>query len=102
MPYCSTALKAKHADETIDLISRIAKEHFRTREAYPLESDGRWNIDAGENDVRAICDEDGDTIKFFCRYQSDIQRTEAKINDFASKYSDACKAIPNTYQLKEA
>lgn len=29
MPYCSTALKAKHADETIDLISRIAIEHFR-------------------------------------------------------------------------
>jgi hypothetical protein len=93
MPYCSTALKAKHADETIVLISRIAKEHFRARDAYRLESDGRWNIDAGENDVRAICDEDGDIIKFFCRYKHDVERTEAKIADFASKHDNECSLV---------
>ena len=93
MPYCSTALEAKQADKVIDLISLIAVEHFRARDAYPLESDGRWNIDGGENDVRAIQSEDSNIIKFFCSYQAEIKRTEAKITDFASNHSGICKAI---------
>jgi len=92
MPYCSTALKADHAGDAINLISLIATERFRAKEAYSLES-GRWNIDAGENDVRAIYRNDDGLIKFFCRYESDIQPTEAKINNFAINHSDVCKAI---------
>ena len=93
MPYCSTALAAKQADKVIDLISLIAVEHFRARDAYPLESDGRWNIDGGENDVRAIQSEDSNIIKFFCRYETDIKRTEAKIDYFAKNHSDVCQVI---------
>jgi hypothetical protein len=42
---------------------------------------------------KALQSEDNGIIRFFCRYQSDIQRTEAKINDFASNHCDACEAI---------
>jgi hypothetical protein len=92
VPYCTTTLKAEHAEDVINLISRIAIEHFRAREAYPLES-GEWNIDAGENDVRAIHRDNNGIIRFFCRYESDIQPTEKKINDFASNHPDECKSI---------
>lgn len=92
MPYCTIALQAKQADKATDLISSIAIEHFRARVAHQLDG-GSWNIDGGENDVRAIQSEDGSIIKFFCRYEADIRRTEAKIDDFAINHSNHCKVI---------
>lgn len=79
MPYCPTALVADDPNQATALIKSIAIEHFRARDAYLLDNDS-WNIDAGENDVRAINRNDEGVIQFFCRYAEDIQRTESKKN----------------------
>jgi hypothetical protein len=94
MPYCNAALKAERPEETEGIIFKIAIDEFRAQNAYPLTS-GMWNIDAGENDVRAIRDTNSSIIRFFCRNEEDLARTEAKINNFASRNSRACELINN-------
>lgn len=91
MPYCNAALKTEPEDAEA-IIARFAIDNFRAQAAYPLTS-GMWNIDAGENDVRAVHHDNNGIIRFFCRYQHDVQFTEAKISDFASKHSDFCEVI---------
>ncbi len=89
MPYCPTAIIANTPSLSTKLIKMIAIEHFRARDAYLLDNDS-WNIDAGENDVRAINRNDDGIIQFFCRYAEDIKRTESKIIRFAENHEDEC------------
>lgn len=92
MPHCQNALKVQKLEDTERVIASIAVEHFRARNAYPLDGD-MWNIDAGENDVRAIHRDDNGIIRFFCRYKEDLPRTEAKIAAFASEHGGECRLI---------
>lgn len=92
MPYCHTVLKANAPENVESLIVTIAVEHFRARDAYRLTG-GMWNIDAGENDVRAIQLNDDGIIRFFCRNQQYAERIEAKIADFANKHADKCTLL---------
>ncbi|WP_419227289.1 hypothetical protein [Alteromonas sp. OM2203] len=92
MPHCQHALKVQRPDEANKIIAQIAVEYFRAQDAYPL-TDGMWNIDGGENNVRAIHRDNNGIIKFFCRYEGDLPRTEAKIADFASKHDGECSLI---------
>ena len=55
--------------------------------AYHLEHN-IFNVDAGENDLRALHDIENGVVKFICRYKEDLPRIEAKIADFASKHSN--------------
>ena len=54
--------------------------------AYQL-GNNRYSIDAGENDLRAIFDEDERLVKFFCRYNSEKERYEKMLLSFAKKHS---------------
>ena len=92
MPLCKHALKVERLEDTSKIITQVAVEHFRAQDAYLL-TDGMWNIDAGENDVRAIHRDNNGIIKFFCRYEHDIPRTDDKIADFASKHHDQCTLL---------
>lgn len=89
MPYCSTALKAVYPDQAVQLIAKTAIKQFNARDAYLLDNDS-WNIDAGENDVRAINRNSDGVIQFFCRYANDVQRTEQKIKSFVEQHKSEC------------
>lgn len=92
MPYCSSALVANDPDLSHKLIAKVATECFRARDAYLLDNDS-WNIDAGENDVRAINRNPDGVIQFFCRYADDIKRTETKIENFAREHGNDCRIV---------
>lgn len=100
MPYCSNALVANNADQAEKLIAQIAVEHFKARDAYLLDNNS-WNIDAGENDVRAINRNDDGVIQFFCRYEDDLVRTESKIEDFAHNHCSECRMIKTNQPYQE-
>ena len=55
------------------------------RAAYQLD-DGTYSVDAGENDIWAICDAANVELKFFCRYQRDIKFYDKKLMAFATKH----------------
>lgn len=63
-------------------------DNFRAQNAYPLTG-GMRNIDAGENDVRAIHRDDNAIIRFFCRSERDQPRMEQKFIEFASENDGA-------------
>ncbi|WP_286823929.1 MULTISPECIES: hypothetical protein [unclassified Idiomarina] len=68
------------------MLSSLTKESFAGgQSAYQLD-DGTFSIDAGENDIRAIYDEENAAIKFFCRYQRDIDFYDKKLMSFATKH----------------
>ncbi|MFT7009802.1 MAG: hypothetical protein ACJAXJ_004356 [Colwellia sp.] len=92
MPHCSIALKVDDLESVESTIKTFAVEQYKANSAYHLDG-GMWNIDAGENDVRAIVREENSIIKFFCRYRTDVSKTEARISDFANTHSKECTAI---------
>ncbi|NMH61006.1 hypothetical protein [Alteromonas ponticola] len=75
-----------------NIINRIAIDKFRARQAYSLDSN-MWNIDGSLNDVRAVCNDGNEIVKFFCRYEEDIKRTDAKIAEFARNHSTLCELV---------
>ncbi|MCP1338167.1 hypothetical protein NJR55_01050 [Idiomarina sp. M1R2S28] len=69
-----------------EVLSSLTKESFVGGQfAYQLD-DGSYSIDAGENDIRAIYDEENAAIKFFCRYQRDMNFYDKKLMAFATKH----------------
>ena len=50
---------------------------------------GTFSIDAGENDIRAIYDAANVELKFFCRYQRDMNFYDKKLIAFATKHGIA-------------
>ncbi|RUO35495.1 hypothetical protein CWE13_11230 [Aliidiomarina shirensis] len=53
--------------------------------AYRLD-DGTFSINAGENDVRAIYNEENAAINFLCRYERDMNFYDKKLMAFATKH----------------
>ena len=64
----------------------LTKESFvGGQSAYQLDG-GSYSTDAGKNDIRAIYDQENIEIKFFWRYQRDINFFDKKLMAFATKH----------------
>jgi hypothetical protein len=86
MPYCQTNFRAVPPERVEEVLSLLTKESFvGGQSAYQLD-DGSYSIDAGENDIRAIYDQENAEIKFFCRYQRDMNFYDKKLMAFATKH----------------
>jgi len=86
MPFCETVLLIPNSEDVEPILSLFAKENFVQGQAAYHLGNGRYAVDAGENDLRAIFDEDEHEVKFFCRYSEEIARYDERIRLFAQKY----------------
>lgn len=87
MPYCQTEFNNISPENVEQVLSLFTKEHFvGGRATYQLD-DGSYSIDAGENDIRAIFDEESASIKFFCRYEKEMEFYEKKLMSFAAGHN---------------
>ena len=85
MPYCKINFRAIPPERVEEVLSLLTKDSFvGGQSAYQL-GDGSYSIDAGENDIRAIYDQENAEIKFFCRYKRDMNFYDKKLMAFATK-----------------
>lgn len=83
MPYCKTTFHLGDTQCPKLILSTLTRECFvGGRNAYDL-GHNRYAIDAGENDIRAIYDEEHNVVRFFCRYKTDLPKYEKKLKTFA-------------------
>lgn len=83
MPHCHTTFESMNPEQVESTLSILANECFvGGQKAYKLD-DGGYNIDAGENDIRAYYDEDEKTLKFICRNERDRACYDRKLMVFA-------------------
>lgn len=94
MPYCSIAIKLKdECDWSIDdALAEIGKELFKAETVHGLHGDSH-NIDAVENNVRAIVTPEERHICLFCRYEKDAAKIEDKIARFVTAHSNQYELI---------
>lgn len=86
MPYCATVFQPIAHDKVEAILSAFTIENFvGAQAAYKLEGGG-FNIDAGENDVRAYYDEHELSLKFICRHERYASFYDKKLSTFASKH----------------
>ena len=86
MPYCQTNFRTVPPERVEEVLSSLTKESFVVgQSAYQL-NDGSYSVDAGENDIRAIYDQENAELKFFCRYQRDMNFYDKKLMAFATKH----------------
>ncbi len=86
MPYCQTNFRAVPPERVEEVLSLLTKESFVGGQSTYQLDDGSYSIDAGENDIRAIYDQENAEIKFFCRYQRDMNFYDKKLMAFATKH----------------
>ena len=87
MLYCRTEFKLVKPEQVENVLTIFTQESFVGGQvAYRLD-DGTFSIDAGENDIRAIYDAANAELKFFCRYQRDMNFYDKKLMAFATKHS---------------
>lgn len=92
MHHFQLSLKLKEPANIEQVLSQFAVESFPFgRAAYPLTS-GMYNVDAGENDFRAV-DSGNGIINFICREQRDADRYERKIREFAENHPSDCVLV---------
>ena len=93
MPYCTKEIIIIDLEKTyiFQVLNNMAVTIFKAHRAIRL-GNGDINIDAGLNDVRAILSDNGDLIKFFCRYIRDIPRVDSLVDDFAYQHPN-CKLV---------
>ncbi|NVJ63036.1 MAG: hypothetical protein HWD84_02290 [Flavobacteriaceae bacterium] len=86
MLHCHTTFESMNPEQVECTLSILAKECFvGGQKAYKLD-DGGFNIDAGENDIRAYYDEDKETLNFICRYERDRAFYDSKLMAFATNH----------------
>ena len=86
MPYCQTNFRVVPPERVEEVLSLLTKESFvGGQSAYQLD-DGSYSIDAGENDIRTIYDQENAEIKFFCRYQRGMNFYDKKLMAFATQH----------------
>jgi hypothetical protein len=89
MPYCQTVFQPIDPENVEEALSAFTKENFvGGRAAYHL-GNGSYSIDTGENDIRAIYDDENEVIRFFCRYEKEMPRYDKKLQAFACKHGIA-------------
>jgi ribosome biogenesis SPOUT family RNA methylase Rps3 len=89
MPYCSSILVILPDVDMHQTLSLVAQQQFNALAAHEL-GHNEFNIDAALNDVRAIVSQEEHEIRFCCRYESDVQRINRKVVDFAKNHSNFC------------
>jgi len=72
MPYCHTTFQTVKPEQVKNVLSIFTQETFVGGQTAHNLDDGGFNIDAGENDIRAYYDEAEETIKFICREEQDL------------------------------
>lgn len=83
MPYCKIVFSIPISDDVLPTLSEFTKQYFvQGQAAYEIDTN-RYAIDAGENDVRALYDEENGLVKFFCRYEEDMAKYDKKLQQFA-------------------
>lgn len=87
MPYCQTTFLIPNPEDIEPTLSLFAQENFVQGQAAYQLGNNRYSIDAGENDLRAIVDENERLVKFFCRYDDGKARYEKMILSFAKKHA---------------
>lgn len=87
-------LKITEVINVQQLLSAFAREQFLGGRAAYMLAGGGFNIDVGENDIRAYFDEEQQVIRFFCRYKKDINKYDDKLRDFSIKHSNECELVP--------
>ncbi|MDV6314918.1 hypothetical protein [Idiomarina sp. HP20-50] len=86
MPYCRTQFKLVKPEQVENVLTSLTQECFVGGQAAYQLDDGSFSVDAGENDIRAIYDEENAAITFFCRYQRDMNFYDKKLMAFATKH----------------
>lgn len=87
MPNCHTRFELLNPEQVESTLNILINECFvGGQKAYKLD-DGGFNIDAGENDIRAYYDEDEETLNFICRYERDRALYDRKLMVFAINHS---------------
>lgn len=89
MPYCRTQFHIAPPQKVEDVLSSFTRENYVSGQRAYLLNDGSYNVDAGENDIRAYFDENEATIKFFCRDELDVEFYDRKLTSFAAKHGIA-------------
>ena len=94
MPYCSKAIKLNdQCDWPIDeALAEIGKELFKAEAVHHLQGNS-YNIDGGENDVRALVEAEERVICLFCRYEKDVDKIEEKLAEFTSRHMEQCLLV---------
>lgn len=87
MPYCQTTFLIPNPEDIEPTLSLFTQENFVQGQAAYHLGNNRYSIDAGENDLRAIFDEDKQLVKFFCRHNIEKERYEKMLLSFANKHS---------------
>lgn len=86
MPFCKTVFHPVQQNHVVELLSGYTREYYADdHRAYMLD-DGGFNIDAGNNDIRAYYNEDSETLRFFCRYERDAAFYDKRLAKFAQKH----------------
>lgn len=82
MPYCKIAFSIPIRDDVLPTLSTFTKQHFvQGQAAYEIDTN-RFAIDAGENDVRALYDVENGLVKFFCRYEEVMAKSDKQFQQF--------------------
>lgn len=67
MPYCLITFQNIAPEQIEGVLSQVATERFVGGRAAYLLDDGSYSIEAGENDIRAIYDQERLEVSFFSR-----------------------------------
>ncbi len=85
--YCKTAILINESVNIQLLLTKFAWECYKADEAVKIDN-GRFAIDNGMNNVRAIIRNDtSKVITFCCRYECDVPVTEEKIHNFSKAHN---------------
>ena len=87
MPLCQTVFYAVRQSQVEELLADYTREHYADGHKTYMLDDGGFNIDAGENDIRAYYNEDSETLCFFCRYERDKAFYDKRLVRFAQKHN---------------
>ena len=93
MHYCHTTFQTVKPEQAKNVLSIFTQENFVGGQTAHNLDDGGFNIDAGENDIRAYYDEAEETIKFICRDDRDLTFYEKKLKFFANKHNLKTKRL---------
>ena len=84
-----------------EVLSSLTKESFvGGQSAYQLD-DGSYSIDVGENDIRAIYDQENAEIKFFCRYKRDMNFYDKKLMVFTTNMAWTRNLAPSHLNIEQ-
>ncbi|MFC4701502.1 hypothetical protein ACFO4O_15160 [Glaciecola siphonariae] len=95
MPICQTEFEMVEPEQINSALSSLTRECFVDGMAAYKPKEACFSIDAGENDITAIYDEEDKSIKFICRYQRQLNYYDNQLSAFAAKHGVFLKRDSN-------